>query len=589
MKSANLAWKWLVNLPSSWNIARKISYGYSLAIGIAITGTSLGLWIGNYYQKTAEKQLFLAEKQIHLLHSLNNYVLKVRFHPQQLVAVLEDSIWFEYETSEFRKNIDQVSMLLSELQVFVTQNPQDSAINSDDFKQLLKKHEETLNDYSQLMESVWQEIDSVNLQLEQINLAQQQVIQAISGKKARKISAEFEYLFEELTRYIQAAETQEKQAKKRLAIANDLRLRTIIAIMALSLIIATILSVITSRAIARPLESVTQVAQQVTQKANFNLQANVITKDEVGLLAASLNQLIEWVGDYTQKLELARETLEQRVAERTQELADTLEDLKQTQAQLIQTEKMSSLGQMVAGVAHEINNPVNFIHGNLTHINNYVQDLLELINLYSEHCPESNYEIEEYIEDIELDFIQEDLGNLLSSMKMGTNRIKEIVLSLRNFSRLDEAELKEANLHEGIDSTLLILNHRLKNGIKISKEYGDLPLVACYPAQLNQVFMNMLSNAIDALEESAHPQPQIRIQTQKQEDFVVISIADNGLGIPEELYSKLFDPFFTTKPVGKGTGLGLSISYQIVEKHRGTITVDSQSGKGTQFVITIPI
>ncbi|MBK1988979.1 response regulator [Sphaerospermopsis aphanizomenoides BCCUSP55] len=273
------------------------------------------------------------------------------------------------------------------------------------------------------------------------------------------------------------------------------------------------------------------------------------------------------------------------------QLEQTLKELQTAQVQLIQTEKMSSLGKMVAGLAHEINNPVNFIHGNFIHLQNYIQALLDLIKIYQQEYPSTNPVIQNYIADVNLDFIIEDLPKIISSMKMGTDRIREIILSLRNFSRLDQADKKSVNLHEGIDSTLLILNHRLKQEIEVIKEYGDLPLVECYPAQLNQVFMNILSNAIDALlEQEKQEQKQIVIQTQRRDnEKIKITIRDNGPGISPELQSKIFDPFFTTKPVNKGTGLGLAISYQIIEKHQGNIYVCSDPAYGTEFVIELPI
>ena len=342
---------------------------------------------------------------------------------------------------------------------------------------------------------------------------------------------------------------------------------------------------------------------------------------ELLLLKAIANQVAIAISQaelYTRATDSAR-----HAREKAQQLQQTLRELQKTQTQLIQTEKMSSLGQMVAGVAHEINNPVSFIYGNIEPAHEYIQNLLHLLDLYQTHYAEPVPEIQELIEDIDLEFIIDDLPKLLSSMKVGANRIREIVLSLRNFSRLDEAKMKSIDLHEGIDSTLLILQNRLKakpgrGEIKIIKEYDILPLIECYGGELNQVFMNLLSNAIDALEQplknnkskqnpallprdtppesdatlaTTNYAPHIRIQTTRQGiNQIEIRISDNGTGMTEQVRQRIFDPFFTTKPVGAGTGLGLSISYQIiVEKHRGQLECFSIPGRGTEFLISLPI
>ncbi|MGF1935906.1 MAG: hybrid sensor histidine kinase/response regulator [Nostoc sp. ChiQUE02] len=315
--------------------------------------------------------------------------------------------------------------------------------------------------------------------------------------------------------------------------------------------------------------------------------------------------------------------LQVKLQEKNFLLQQALDNLQASQVQQIQNEKMVALGQLVAGLAHEINNPISFIYGNLQYAGQYVQDLVNMIEVYQQEFPKPTPKIQQIAKDIDLNFMIKDLQNLIGAMYRGSDRIREIVLALQHFSRHDEAEMKRVNIHEDIENTLVMLQHRLREAadrpaILVVKDYGNLPLVACYASELNQVFMHLLNNAIDAIEEgvgsgenmalsgdkgqwgmgnqsstsySLLSTPQIRIHTEVTDlNMVKIAIADNGLGIEESLRSRLFDPFFTTKPVGKGSGLGLSISYQIiVQKHRGNITCTSDVGKGAEFAIEIPI
>ena len=307
--------------------------------------------------------------------------------------------------------------------------------------------------------------------------------------------------------------------------------------------------------------------------------------------------VLKMTGRYLRALETERNktsaltaNLEQRVEQRTFELTRALKDLQQTQSQLVQTEKMSSLGEMVAGIAHEINNPISFIRGNIPILSEYFQDMLDLIKIYEMAYPQPVPLVVEQREDMDMDFVSEDVPKILSSMKMGTARVRDIVLSLRNYSRLDEAVLKDVDIHEGLESTLLILNHRIKNGIEVVKNYGSLPAVTCSPSQINQVFTNILTNALDALSENSEALKKITITTGiKCATQVQISIRDTGEGMSPEVKRRIFDPFFTTKPVGKGTGLGMGICFKIIEQHQGKIDVKTALGEGTEFIITLPV
>ncbi|MBD2695195.1 PAS domain-containing protein [Anabaena catenula FACHB-362] len=294
-----------------------------------------------------------------------------------------------------------------------------------------------------------------------------------------------------------------------------------------------------------------------------------------------------------------RKLMERQLRQQAQDLEQTLQELKRTQSQMIHSEKMSSLGQLVAGIAHEINNPVNFIHGNINPLHEYIQNLFQLIELYQEYDFGHHPEIQKFINKIDLESIKEDLPKTLNSMNVGTQRIRQIVLSLRTFSRMDEAKFKKVDIHEGINSTLMLLKHSLQE-IEVITNYGDLPLVKCYAGELNQVFMNILVNAIDAIEQRNYqlklPEIQAnpgRIQVWTKivdSQWIEIAIADNGIGMTEQVKKQMFNPFFTTKPVGKGTGLGMSISYQIIsERHGGKLQCYSTPGKGAKFVIQIPI
>ncbi|MEP0919079.1 ATP-binding protein [Leptolyngbya sp. DQ-M1] len=391
------------------------------------------------------------------------------------------------------------------------------------------------------------------------------------------------------------------------ALINEIALnnaRTILMVGLIALVIEVLLLYsILHKQVTQPLKQLLVATEQVAD-GNFEIEFSFKRQDEIGRLTTTFTKMANQLQSSFASLEQQKDELEIRVQERTQELSQTLQELQQTQSHLIQSEKMSSLGQLVAGVAHEINNPVNFIHGNLAPASDYAQSLLKLLALYQQEYPKPTPAIQTEIEEIDLEFVQEDLPKLLDSVKLGSERIRNIVLSLRNFSRLDEAELKSVNIHEGLESTLLILQNRLKPKhdspeIQVIRDYGELPLVTCYAGQLNQVFMNLLANAIDAIHEQrkhrslggeAHLD-QIQIRTEViQQQWVRIAIADNGTGIPEDMQLKLFDPFFTTKPIGQGTGLGLSISYQIItQQHQGKLYCHSVPGQGTEFVIEFPL
>jgi signal transduction histidine kinase len=575
---------------SRLKLGQKIGFGHAIALGIAIVGITAGFLVGDHYQHEAQAEKDDAAAELDLAQRLEIHMLAMSVDQKDSILTLQDSRLWAEEHQRFLAGRERLAKTWQEFQKeqgTLRADIDETDGEAETIKELTETYE-ILIENLQVLDLMFQKGSQGTVTDEERQIIHAEAVkfhnQALLGNASRFV--------QKLDLFVKQAEDETKVAIADLAAADRLRLSIIVGSLALSTVIASILALGISRTITQPIKSTAEVAQKVIETSNFELQASIVSQDEVGHLSGALNELIVTVKQLLQDQQEKNQSLEQALVE-----------ISTTQAALVQSEKMSSLGQMVAGVAHEINNPVNFIHGNIFHLQNYFQEILHGLNLYQENTQRLPAQVEQEIDALDLEYLSEDFNKILSSMQIGTERITEIVKSLRNFSRLDEAEFKAADIGEGIDNTLMILAHRMKAcdttpEIQVTKDYADLPPIECYAGQLNQVFMNILSNAIDAFGEiNQHRAYQeikaepniIHIQTRLTPDQqVVIRIRDNGPGIPPDVQQKIFDPFFTTKAVGKGTGLGLAISYQVIEKHGGHLSCQSSSD-GTEFLIQIPL
>jgi len=356
----------------------------------------------------------------------------------------------------------------------------------------------------------------------------------------------------------------------------------------LFIIFAFLFSFLLAKQVTQPIEKLV-IGVWEFSKGNMSYRTTIKTDDEIGILAKAFNYMAE-------KLDELYTSMEKKVKERTKELSSkndelnsAYKELKDAQSQLVHNEKMRSLGELVAGVAHELNNPINFIYGNMTHLKEYSNNLIKIVSQYESLQQESEgdkyKEVEDYKEEIDYKFLKDDILKLIQSCAGGAERSKQIILELKDFSRLDQSVIKEIDINESIDSTLNILKSKYKDKVNIIKEYGDIPMFDCYAGQMNQVFMNILDNATQSVKGAG----DVIIRTKTDDINLLIEFEDTGEGIEQDILSQIFDPFFTTKPVGSGSGLGLSITYKIIKSHNGIINVESEIGKGTKFTIKIPL
>ncbi|QZZ22907.1 HAMP domain-containing histidine kinase [Leptothermofonsia sichuanensis E412] len=566
-------------------------------LGVAVGGSLVGFGLGGYLYHRAEMHLADALDEKRLPAEFEIELIRSKLHRQHTIAFLENKPLIQQEVEAYRNHTEKAKQLWAALKAsYAHPSVDESEAEQVLMKRLVQDYDSALHQYFQKAETLFNKLTTINSAAptaEQASALRREWLELAVHPTTLKLRN----LVDDLDQIIALA-TEEEQAATLAVIQAETLERQIIAVsLALAGILAAVFAWFLSRAITQPLETTTQIANRVIQEQNFDLQVPQTAQDEVGILTDTMNHLIRRV-------------------------KRLLQERKAAEAQLVHAEKMASLGQLVAGVAHEINNPVNFIHGNLIYANEYMQQLLQLVELVEQCCVPLPPVLQAKLEEMDLEFVKQDSQEIFRSMRVGTERIREIVLALRIFSRLDEAELKAVDIHEGIESTLMILGGRLKklNHLKIQviKDYGQLPLVECYAGQLNQVFMNILTNAIDALEEHCTQGKQtvdptvafgtnwkastagtdelsepgwIKIKTYRSgNNSVSIHIGNSGGSIPDEVKARMFDPFFTTKPVGKGTGLGLSISHQIItEKHHGTIQCFSKPDQWTEFAITIPI
>ncbi|WP_439345550.1 ATP-binding protein [Vacuolonema iberomarrocanum] len=568
------------SLLQGFRIGSKIGLGYAIALGISTLGTVIGLMVGAQVQQRAEAELDSLRRVEDLAIDLQLAVLDVRSNEQRLMTqLMRPDIPFQYSLSRLRLNQAQVRLSNFENAIQDIEADEELWGRGAGVAAYLNDQTHFVKDYLGQLEVLIGDDDfALSSQRNP-----QEVEQALQKMVVSDTTRRLDEFASQLNELLIITQRLEDRSYRQLEQAEALRFQILLSSMLVSGALAIFFGTYTSRAIARPIHAVTEFAHRVTEDVNFDQQLPVTTSDETGVLAYSLNQL---VGRMKDLLLAQRESLERQ---------------NQLQKeQLVQAEKMSSLGRMLAGIAHEINNPVNFMYGNLSHTDRYVSDLFRLIHAYEAEVKDTPDGVAQISKEIDLVFIEDDLPKVLQSMQVGADRTRQIVLGLKNFARMDDDLPQAVNLTACIDSTLLILNNRIKHGVRIIRDYDDVPLVEGYGGLLYQVFMNLISNALDTLDEKKASlskakaeawEPTITISIQCHElDQVTVTVADNGCGIAEEKLSRIFEEFYTSKPVGVGTGLGLSITREIIEKkHNGIIRCISTVGQGTTFIISLSV